>query len=958
MMNKKVQGMRHRFARAVAGLLLAIIVFTTVMPMVAYASESGGYKSWLRTNSRSDAGPGIESEVAEDAENDNDPDPLEKLLAKMVASLATGIRKATKTVDEEGSGDPKDSGYDFSVTGIVMGKVTNGVSYFVFDLTDDNIYGRIGASIYVLLRAFCFAVLFLSTIYRIIKSIYITDGKGLSHLKDAILTTVIVMILMFIMPQIVDFLCEVRDKLSVIMYEGMTGLMGGSVDNGKEELSKLINMEQEYYEEFVRIPNLLNALVYLMMCLVPFIFIVSYLRIAITQTVLFGLFPIFAVLSPGDKQSLNGWTAVVFSNIFIPTIDITLLLLPMLLLNALRISMGGDIGGAILQAIVTVVMMISIVPVRNQLLAMLGNKFGMKGGLGLLGAGLLAAGAIQGAAALAANKMKGGGNKSEDGEGGGSKDDGKADDEALRDSTKAHVQDMGEVPAADAAGGGVSGGDAANAESAGADDRHEEAVNNAINEAHETADTDNVTNEGDFHAESMSVDGEGMGAIPSEGDHEVAVAEATAESGGGDSALSDPATGTAGESAAGEARVSGGSGEGDYQAGTSGGSDSGAGYASPDALPPIDDGSAAVAAAVVTTGAMAESGSGLAAAVENRAEPINNPGSSVDKAGRDFNMARAANLQSIDNMENKSREITKDTLSQKAVMSNAQMQMANNNAKIQSKQQDLKHMDAGSADAQKLQGEINGLQAKNASHQQAINNAQRAITQNGINQQALKAEIGHRRGVEQSMAQSSAAAGRGGQVYRSAGDFQRKLEQETRERKFTSFRDAIDSKSTAFSQSERSEFHRTKARHDAGMNALKVAGTAAAVTAGLAATGVATLAVAAGGEEAMSAVANRGINMSTDPNMHALPGAMLKGVKSVDNALGNRPSTYARAGGRAVGAVGHAAGGAVWNSKPVTGARSAVTNSEAYKSAAYAAGEIKGFGRYIDDHIMDYGKKK
>ena len=89
----------------------------------------------------------------------------------------------------------------------------------------------------------------------------------------------------------------------------------------------------------------------------------------------------FAVAGVSDKKVLSNWCAMTFINIFIPVIDTALILVPGMILS----SMGTDVS-KVLKAIMIFAMQTSVIPIRNQIVGMLGSSAGIMGGMSLGGA--------------------------------------------------------------------------------------------------------------------------------------------------------------------------------------------------------------------------------------------------------------------------------------------------------------------------------------------------------------------------------------------------------------------------------------------------------------------------------------------------------------------------------------------------------------------------------------------
>jgi|GEM_PF-4605355 len=315
---------------------------------------------------------------------DDTNDSFETRFSTWLVKLGAGI-----------SEEMKDGAIDGSATGIVMAHLTTGNSFFVFDLTDTNIYGIIGATIYAALRTLVLAFLFIFVLCRLIMTLYEGDIHGLASLKEVLYSALLTMILMFIMPQIVDWVCTARDAVATSLYTKILAISGGEGD-AQAKMLNVQGLELVYYNMWAANRSTGNAIIYLMVTvIVPLVYVVSYFKIAIQQTMLFGMYPAFALLGLGDS-SLNGkWAVHFFSNAFVPTLDMVLMFIPALVSMAMA-EAGMEDG--FLKALIIMACFVSIVPVRNQIIAMLGNSFGVRPSIG--GALALGAAAIGGIKAL------------------------------------------------------------------------------------------------------------------------------------------------------------------------------------------------------------------------------------------------------------------------------------------------------------------------------------------------------------------------------------------------------------------------------------------------------------------------------------------------------------------------------------------------------------------------------
>lgn len=856
--------------RAVGAALVLFIMVGLVSPLVVSASpdmndqrqqaiEDGDidnseppieYDSWVRgTPTHSNDGWRLvrEEDEVTPIETDEEreqvsksvlttqPSATEKAFAEILANIANFIRKSLRT-----TGDENGNTIDATASGIIMGKLMYGTTFFVFDLTDNNIYGKIGASVYVLLRLIVFSALFLVTIWNVTKTLFMKTGSGLANVKDALLTTVMVMLLLFVMPQIVDFVCEVRDGLQVHMFRGMARLTVGSEDNSVNRLNALINIEEEYYAKYAGgllnppeiplaqspgstaamaeggateealmgtavvenrgggNPTVANALVFLLVCLVPFVFIINYVKIAIQQLILFGLFPVFALAAPSNKKTIGEWSAVVFTNAFIPVIDLTIMMVPMLLIEAIEEYLGGHTTGeGLLKVIIVTTCMFSIIPIRNQLIQMFGNKFGFKGGLGLFGAMGMAGGAILGAARMASSLRSTAQSSSSKNDAAGMAD---KKSEHLGKVSEQKRADLESVPAAPTSNDSVlnmgAGGSA-----------------NASAEAN-TPDVDVAKVSGTAATDERNAETNEQGINHMlEGDFEISP-DTTAETLDGVSPMSSAGIdgGEAGATGGSTAEQASGAGSaaGDSGAGGAGGPSVDAEYAHMGASPEAEDipadatmvGAAAVASEVVTADMLSSNSryEGLTSAIDSRARDMGALGGKFDENNKSFNMTRAANLQSIDNMRLRTTDIDGKISGENASIVQSRQAIAGFDSEIKRRQAlvasnknnmptDTQLRDKAIKENKAHEAEIANLNLQMARETERIRAAEVNIQTYNTQKSALNSEISRRVGIEREMAQAYRDAGMDGRTFNSAKEFELNLNRENNIRSIESFRE-------------------------------------------------------------------------------------------------------------------------------------------------------------------------
>lgn len=377
--------------------LLAVffVMFPILFPIIsAKAAPNDGLKSWVRDTTQYESEDNnfkIEQDFGAGVTGGNGTvSTVEASISNIILNLGFTFYQGFRG---SGNGD-----INATATGIIMGDVvTGGTNWFTFSMQDTNLYGQIGATVYFVLRLVFLPFLFLFTLFMLIKTLWTAGGRqGLGEMKGVIYSGIIAVVLVFLMPQIVDWLCVARDTFEVVMLRTLQNFDIGNGAVNQNIVSSIGTIEDSYYAYAMTDGHVGSALVYLGVCLIPLSFMISYIKIAIQQLLLFGLFPIFCGLGITNKSMLTNWFAVFFSNLFIPVLDIALIMLPLCIMQAL-----SSVNRPILSAIMIIVSMNAVIPARNAVLHLIG------GGLGVAFAGgqgfsLLAAGASAGAAAARA----------------------------------------------------------------------------------------------------------------------------------------------------------------------------------------------------------------------------------------------------------------------------------------------------------------------------------------------------------------------------------------------------------------------------------------------------------------------------------------------------------------------------------------------------------------------------
>ena len=358
----------------IAFILMLLVTFsfgTTVSYASSYGSwvrdsdefKSSSYSDGSWYNSGEDPNGGTDSSTdTTDAVENYVPGTIEKTISGFLANAADLLNSFLAG-----------GVIDLSISGIVMGKVINGKNFFVFDLTKGNIWGVAAASIYVALRSIAMYFIFISTLYQIVNAIFSNKRQGMEPYKQAISSGLISMFMLFIFPIIIDYVTVIRDGLQVVIYRFF---YSSAISDSSMLSTNTFSLATAYREAYDTTPSFVNALVYLSITVLPIWWLFNYIKIALHNAILFGFTPVFVVNESLNKGQIKNVFIIMITNIFIPAIDFTLILLPSILIDSMDIT-GNDVVSIFIKALITIIILMAIVPVRNMVLQLLGNSFGV-----------------------------------------------------------------------------------------------------------------------------------------------------------------------------------------------------------------------------------------------------------------------------------------------------------------------------------------------------------------------------------------------------------------------------------------------------------------------------------------------------------------------------------------------------------------------------------------------------
>lgn len=282
-------------------------------------------------------------------------------------------------------GNGKVDHVDLSLDSVIYGRVidTVDVNFVTWELETNNIYGITSATFYRFFANVGMSVLVIMIFWTLLRSaLHTSTARDRITLKDTLSYSLVVFLFLYIIPNVADVGCYIRDWVLLNTYQ----LASGQIASGVDSLSKIYLAA--WWDVGDGGGGIVYALLYLATCCAGLIFAINYIKTAVKQTILFSLFPVFAILSIKNRKLMSAWITEFFTNLFIPVIDGMLILLPMALMRLAKLNGWTTVFGGGLElgiSFVMVIMIFSVMPMRKQLLRILGNMTGDSGSRGLGG---------------------------------------------------------------------------------------------------------------------------------------------------------------------------------------------------------------------------------------------------------------------------------------------------------------------------------------------------------------------------------------------------------------------------------------------------------------------------------------------------------------------------------------------------------------------------------------------
>ncbi len=327
-------------------------------------TADGTYDSWLNSWGTGDTYDGVTGTFVEDDPENAEKnkgvlgwveDAIEGAISLLLRGLVSGFLVSLN------------DGADLSIESMVYGRVGNGNSsnYYQFGLEDGNVYGSVGSILYALLRNMMFVMFAIQFVWILANFVLKGTGKGRADVKTAIYNFVFLFALLYALPVVVDIVLFVRDSLLKLVVT-ITSQVTGHYRLGITDQILVLTASDL---------SLMATLLQICMLGGTLYFAVSYLKIAIQQAYLFGVFPVVAYRSFSDRQILNKWIGQFITALFVPVLDAIGLWFVVLIQSGASSNSGFDWASdtnAYGPTVLALIVFMSIIPCRNAICQLFG----------------------------------------------------------------------------------------------------------------------------------------------------------------------------------------------------------------------------------------------------------------------------------------------------------------------------------------------------------------------------------------------------------------------------------------------------------------------------------------------------------------------------------------------------------------------------------------------------------
>lgn len=277
---------------------------------------------------------------------------------------------------------------DLTIDGIVFGRLAPSYKGTVdithFGLEENNPYGIVSASAYYVLRRLILGVLPVLVMIFLIRQLFLNTQKGRAQLKEMAENILLIIAMLFIAPYLINILIMVRDGILKATASGMASIfrsvgLGDGVGN---------SVFGTFYGMYMNRKSFLNAILLAASAGSGFVFLVSYLKIALLLCGSVAILPLVLFFCIWNRKLLKDWFNIFLPNLCVPIVDLILLQVPSIVMLIFK-KYGGSGGGVVL-GLVVLILIWNILVVRDRIIRLLGFEGLGRNGSGLLGAAMVA----------------------------------------------------------------------------------------------------------------------------------------------------------------------------------------------------------------------------------------------------------------------------------------------------------------------------------------------------------------------------------------------------------------------------------------------------------------------------------------------------------------------------------------------------------------------------------------
>lgn len=382
-------------------MLFVCIGLTTYNTTPVKAVSPHWLKQTQRVDNTVDDGWTTRSSAAKnDEDSQGEPGFFESMIAEVIASIGKSVDNLQGSLgmdmDQIVYGIPGANKRYFTTNGGTDGQFIN---MYRLELKAGNPYGIVAMILYVFFRNIALGLMIAGLAAVFFHTAVERTPKAYSMLKDELKNFVFMLLLIFAMPYIFDFVLDCFNVLTKTCFEMVTvsiygdtnahGNWLGCVDRFKELVFGRPDASNPgaYESGFEPQPRIVYALLYCGSVFLGFKYAWRYIKIALRETVLLAAYPIVCFISVFDKKSFKEWNRRFWPRVATPMIDGILLLIPIAFAAATNtnISMKGNSAVSnILLSIIQLMMLWNIDSARQLLLEL----FGMPGTARMSGGGV------------------------------------------------------------------------------------------------------------------------------------------------------------------------------------------------------------------------------------------------------------------------------------------------------------------------------------------------------------------------------------------------------------------------------------------------------------------------------------------------------------------------------------------------------------------------------------------